>query len=377
MKTMNTSKLTIDIHVLLQKLRNNKLGVGSLQSLKIMKVIILFSLIPIVFSFLALKPQRLCSSKNSKSLLMNIPSTQPLQYIQIPVLVEGAFDALRDATVPINIDTAIAIVIAELIAGVVGGLASRGIAGAIGDKKRDNALLKGASSGVFFGARSLLRISFALLGVPKPVALALAAILSTLASEIIKVAGRFLSEKGIQEIDLMHLEDFITTNLKEKETITFSEISGDVTKWIVFDSLLSGSYVIAPGKDDFIGQIFWHFAIGAMASVVGTVIQELSDSRSEIRNRLPSTRVVSKSKSKSTATIDGTHIDTDTDIDGSEAPVGIWIEKLRRSSIEGGVLFSGSLEALKMIIPDTVGDQKFLFGKFLEEIEDEANSILE
>ena len=66
-----------------------------------------------------------------------------------------AIDALRQASVPMTLDTAIAIGISEIFAGVAAGAATRGTADFLGDKKKDTFRTKVSTTGAFFGARSL------------------------------------------------------------------------------------------------------------------------------------------------------------------------------------------------------------------------------
>lgn len=66
-----------------------------------------------------------------------------------------AIDALRQASVPMTVDTAIAIGISEIFAGVAAGAATRRTADFLGDKKKDTFRTKVSTTGAFFGARSL------------------------------------------------------------------------------------------------------------------------------------------------------------------------------------------------------------------------------
>lgn len=66
-----------------------------------------------------------------------------------------AIDALRQASVPMTLDTAIAIGISEIFAGVAAGAATRSTANFLGDKKKDSFGTKVSTTGAFFGARSL------------------------------------------------------------------------------------------------------------------------------------------------------------------------------------------------------------------------------
>ena len=88
----------------------------------------------------------------------------PLRYITPATLisegeekVRAAFDEVKKAAMPRNIDTFVAIIAAETTAGVVGGISSRKVADALKDNKRDDISTKALSSGAFFGARGFSR----------------------------------------------------------------------------------------------------------------------------------------------------------------------------------------------------------------------------
>ena len=52
------------------------------------------------------------------------------------------FDSVRNAALPVNYDSIIAITAAEAASGIIGGLASRKVAELIGDEKRDQTTTK-------------------------------------------------------------------------------------------------------------------------------------------------------------------------------------------------------------------------------------------
>jgi hypothetical protein len=68
-----------------------------------------------------------------------------------------AIDALRQASVPMTLDTALSIGISEIFAGVAAGALTRRTADLLGDKKKDTFRTKVSTTGAFFGARGLAR----------------------------------------------------------------------------------------------------------------------------------------------------------------------------------------------------------------------------
>ena len=68
-----------------------------------------------------------------------------------------AIDALRQASVPMTVNTALSIGISEIFAGVTAGAITRRTADLLGDKKKDTFRTKVSTTGAFFGARGLAR----------------------------------------------------------------------------------------------------------------------------------------------------------------------------------------------------------------------------
>lgn len=271
-----------------------------------------------------------------------ITSTQPLQYVSPGIIFGKGVDALKDATVAADVDTALASGIAEAAAGIVGGLASRGFADIIGDKKRDRAILKGAVTGAFFGTRSIIRAVCIVLGVPRLYGLIIASILASSISEILKIYGRFISESSIvkqdsQDIPLVPSNDAV--KLLTSETISASEVISDVSKWLIFDSLQQMSPISE--SESLIIQAFYFFALGSISSIIGNLIKDLT--------------VSSKAGGDSVVI--------------SKAIV----------ALEGGILFSiyqVSLQVLSNVMPADVGDKKFLFEQLLEDLQSRIEQAL-
>ena len=68
-----------------------------------------------------------------------------------------AIDALRQASVPMTLDSAVSIAISEVFAGAAAGAITRRAADLLGDKKKDTFRTKVSTTGAFFGARGLAR----------------------------------------------------------------------------------------------------------------------------------------------------------------------------------------------------------------------------
>lgn len=69
----------------------------------------------------------------------------------------SAIDALRQASVPMTLDSALSIGISEVFAGATAGAITRRTADLLGDKKKDTFRTKVSTTGAFFGARGLAR----------------------------------------------------------------------------------------------------------------------------------------------------------------------------------------------------------------------------
>lgn len=293
-------------------------------------IFIIFGFVQVAFGFLFSNIDIFSLSVQTDG---RITSIQPLQYVSPEILIEQGLGALRDATVAADVDTAIAGGIAEAAAGIVGGLASRGFADIIGDKKRDKAILKGAITGAFFGSRSVIRAACIVLGVPRLYGLIIASILASTISEVLKVYGRFISENALKQNDELSLSPESNDAVKflKSETISPSEVISDVSKWLIFDSLQQMSSF--SDSDSIVVQAAYFFALGSVSSVIGSLIKDL----------------VVSAKGGDPIVV-------------SKAAV----------ALEGGILFSIyqiSLQVLSNVMPADVGDKKFLFEQLLEAVQ--------
>ena len=196
-------------------------------------------------------------------------------------------EEIRDAALPDSGDQLFGVVIGEATAGFISGIASRAVAKLLNDEKRDTQISKGISTGTFFGTRGLIRGAAQLAGIPRPIARILASIGATAFSESAKVAQRaaITSENEDDNENVLNNKDkksalplmsqlnkkvygsnkakdrVITNKAKvitnkaevitnkekiitsedknvKKPLISASEITGDVTKWVLYDLLL-------------------------------------------------------------------------------------------------------------------------------------------
>ena len=148
------------------------------------------------------------------------PSSQP----SIDWLV-GVAKEIKNAYLVADVNTAVAVGASDAVAGIVGGLASRGAAAVLGDIKTDSLQTKLQTTSAFFGTRGLVRGLALVLGVPRPVAILSSAIFAAIVAEEAKAAGREA--------------DNSMKDLKDKETLDGPEIIGDVSKWLIYDLLLN------------------------------------------------------------------------------------------------------------------------------------------
>jgi hypothetical protein len=110
--------------------------------------------------------------------------------------VGGAYETLKNAMVPAKFSNAAASILAESAAGAVGALISRGTANVLGDKKKDTLGTKLSTTGVYFGARQVAVTCLnRFVGVPRPLALLLAALLSS----VIKIERRATEAAAIEQ----------------------------------------------------------------------------------------------------------------------------------------------------------------------------------
>lgn len=124
------------------------------------------------------------------------------------------------------------------------------------------------------------------------------------------------------------------------DSMTFSEVAGDITKWMIFDSLSTNSEwtsrIIALTLND---GSYMHVLSGSVAAVAGKYVQDLSTSR---KCGLNSRRV--------------------------PTPTSV---RYAKTAFEGGVLFGtykATLAFLNSVVPDD-WNKEFLFQVVLENVE--------
>lgn len=246
-------------------------------------------------------------------------------------------EEIRDAALPDSGDQLVGVVIGEATAGFISGLASRVVAKILKDEKRDNEKIKIITTGTYFGARGFIRGVAQLAGVPRPIARILASIGATAFSESAKVAARATEEaKETESIDVddssnkkkdrkklsslsspMKKESNnktlygIKTITKTKETeniteektekkplISASEITGDVTKWVLYDLLLPTTKTMNAPLIEMVGA---SAEVGAVAGLGGKLISVLIE-RSE-KKKVDDNESTKKTKSLNTQLI--------------------------------------------------------------------------
>ena len=255
-----------------------------------------------------------------------------------------ALDTLKDATVSANPETFIALILAETIAGVIGGLSSRKVAEILKDKKKDGNLLKGFTTGAFFGSRSILRSFGRLLGLPRPIAIIVASVLSSVISECVKFIGRIYQKNKNLRLKNDNILS-IDKDDEESKSLSFNEISSDVSKWVIYDLLreFTIQQKIDVASPEIIKGIEY-FAYGAFASFIASYFVKYNNFK-----------IFNSSHNVSSV---------------------VWKEVL-----EGGILFLFYEEFQKIFTSlDTINSikilqQKFLFNELIEDIEQQIETL--
>ena len=239
--------------------------------------------------------------------------------VVVEEIIKG-IDVVREAYVPENTDSALAIALSETVAGGVSALISRGVAEVVGDRKVDGVGTKITSTSAYFGVRSVTRGAARLLGLPAPVALILASLTGSLALESTKATFRTRDEEKLkakeekldQEEKIRRLKSKFSlsrptkvartrlaetaasksTTVKTKPTatreskedsqisrllksiknvISIREVEGDITKWVVFDLLVQSMSTSAVGVE----RNVLYFAIGSISAIAGNFVKLL------------------------------------------------------------------------------------------------------
>lgn len=277
----------------------------------------------------------------------------------------GVFDTIKRAAIPLRLDNAIASGVAEAVSGGLGALASRRVADIIGDKKRDTAITKISATSAFFGTRSLIRITARLAGIPRPIAILLATVFGSIVSELAKFQGR--SKDGISS-------DYLVWD----EIISFPEIAGDVSKWIIYDAAketitgeiplsklllpqerglydLIEMYLLQPYSSSIFAEDVINFFLGVTAAIGGSVVKDVASA------------VGGENSAK-------TPVQATVEANASKKDVGL---RYSQSAIEGGILFLTYeivLKLSKLVVPDSL-NEVLIFDKVLDIVEEEIKEV--
>jgi hypothetical protein len=211
-------------------------------------------------------------------------------------LVKYTVHEIEDAALPNYYYGYLAAISAEVVAGAVSGLGSRKIADILEDKKKDTALVKSASTGAFFGSRSVARSLLRIAGLPAPIALVLASFAGSSVSIVLKIIGRKNQDeakklkskvkdfvKSVNDSDSLPLSNELTTatevdivntlNVNES-SLSPKEIISDILKWLVYD-VLSESYDVDQATAPQINIFLVQFIFGATASTIANSIKQV------------------------------------------------------------------------------------------------------
>jgi hypothetical protein len=281
------------------------------------------------------------------------------------------YAAIRKATVTKRVNNALAGILAEFTAGSVGALLStKASITMIDGKKRDS-----SKSDIFLVC----------LGIPRPFTLLLAALVGAAVSTSVKSEGRIADQVVVKEAEVRrgyycsggefivnldvptintaadspplrslrtrsifeeessassiktgniidYCPAFYTTDnhMLETEKYNFSEVAGDICKWMVFDSLVSNSLMITLTGIEITSL---HMLYGAIAAVAGKCLEDL----------------------------------TPLTLPKDNKPI-----KYSQIAAEGAVLFGtykGTLTLLNCVLPDN-WNKAFLFESVLEKMEE-------
>jgi len=254
------------------------------------------------------------------------------------------FQLLRDVVVPDDINSEIASVMAEsmsglvgieALTGLVGGFASGQVAEVLHDEKEDSRFFEGASTGAFFGARRSVKSLALLLGLPTPIAVVAASVLGTVLCELVKMAGRVMAEAKQNERKAgvpAYLRE--VADLKISNFISAPEFVGDISKWLVFDLIISSGAFAAGGNGP--SDYLIYFLTGAFSAELGNFVTEklLENYSCPMEERES-------------------------------------VKHAFQVSLEGGVLFSTYQFAMSMLqcnIPESLGHHKLLFSSILDNV---------
>lgn len=181
----------------------------------------------------------------------------------------------------------------------------------LGDKKKDTLQTKVGATGAFFGTRAAVRGIARILGLPRPLALLCSSVVASVVSEAAKGIGRAKS-----------FEEDLTCPIEE-QGLKGSEITGDISKWLIYDLLEDKAKEIYPVDVYFNELILTTFAVGFVAGIGGLGVKQSVESRTLLSSNATTSNELS-------------------------------LPKFVATGIEGGVLFASFqlvLKAVGIIVP--------------------------
>ena len=142
----------------------------------------------------------------------------------------------------------------------------------LGDKKKDTLQTKVGATGAFFGTRAAVRGIARILGLPRPLALLCSSVVASVVSEAAKGIGRAKSN-----------EEDLSCPIEE-QGLKGSEITGDISKWLIYDLLEDKAKEIYPVDMYFNELILTTFAVGFVAGIGGLGVKQAIESRTSSSN---------------------------------------------------------------------------------------------
>ena len=251
----------------------------------------------------------------------------------------------------------------EVIAGTLGGVASRGSAGLTKNKKIDTTALKGVSTGAFFGARGAANITAALLGVPRPVAGVVASIIGSGASVQIKQLGRRRKSKKSRGAN--------KEEVASPAGVPGPELAGDLAKWVAYDVLINSHRDSLP--PDWPQECALYFALGSLAAAAGhitrTVLEQYEATRMR-RKRQKEAAAAGTGSEDPPTTASATSSGDDPAVPNRSLRRELIL--LGKACLEGGILFTvyeNARRVLVLFVPTAIGETRFLYKSFVYDVE--------
>mmetsp|Transcript_11641 Transcript_11641/g.17488 ORF Transcript_11641/g.17488 Transcript_11641/m.17488 type:complete len:306 (-) Transcript_11641:378-1295(-) len=289
-----------------------------------------------------------------------------VEALLIPFAISGVtetltatFDAVRQASLPTDLESAVAAGLSEAFAGAIGAFASRSTSNALGSQKRDPLIVKISSTSAFFGVRGFVKGLGRLLGIPRPLSIALASVVGSFVSERTKLIGRanFLDNEGLKQ-------NSTYDNTTNEKIIDIAEYSGDISKWIVYDSLVGMSSVQPTFNDNGIIQEVSCSFYGSVAATVGISINKLLNDAEKKGFKWPPSSI-SSLQSKPIG------------VEELKVSRAVGASQFRYVLLEGAVLF-GCYNFIQHLLESAIPSEfnfKFEFNQIIEEVEKEIKKL--